>query len=172
MGVGASGKSWEQAWVQVSSSLATAHDSALPAEAGEGEKSELVPSICLPPSCRSGETLSGPLCFALLTPSSRQSLKRISPDLTHLVILHLQQHEFADFVQTPYQQCPLDGHVSCLRMRFETVKWRLQDLRLVVRTGRFSPLPDGASAQQRLRLHRRPKACALPCSVCISVARP
>lgn len=29
VGVGASGKSWEQAWVQVSSSLATAHDSVL-----------------------------------------------------------------------------------------------------------------------------------------------
>lgn len=43
-GRGASGKGSEQAWVQVSSRLATAHDSVLPAEAEAGEKSALVPS--------------------------------------------------------------------------------------------------------------------------------
>lgn len=105
------------------SRLATAHDSLLPGEAGEREKSALVPSgrPGAPPVCFLHAALgrpSGPLCFALLTPSSRQ---RISPDLTHLIILHLLLlHVFAGLVQTPYQQCPLDSHVSCLRMRFET----------------------------------------------------
>lgn len=48
-----------------------------PQRQGKGRKVHLYPQAgracptCLPPSCRSGETLSGPLCFALLTPSSR-----------------------------------------------------------------------------------------------------